>query len=281
MSFSSFKSFISLRNSGSTEIEQIKCFLKKHEKSCVSLIQNLSDSKYSVYFVKHTDILAVISISTGGNILHCIPNPELIIEAEQSFAKIISKQKLFCINGEEKGSLLLLEWIKKHTGKNPVHVNNYLLMDKSLNNFIADTPDYTVKKCSEESIQSLLPLELAYQKEEVFFNDRLPEPAVFSLYLSKIIKNFGIFAAEINNKIISMAAYSAESWNFALIGGIYTLPEFRRQGFCKATLKALFNYLKTKEKNPVLFVNIKNQKALNLYKNLGFTEISPYTVIYF
>ncbi|MCR4626813.1 MAG: hypothetical protein K5640_04130 [Treponema sp.] len=150
MSFSSFKSFTPLQNANSTEIEQVDCFLKQHEKICISLIQSLSDSKYSGYFVKDTDILAVIAISTGGNILHCIPNPELIIEAEQSFAKIISKQKLFCINGEEKGSLLLLEWIKKHTGKNPVHVNNYLLMDKSLNNFIADTPDYTFLQCNQE-----------------------------------------------------------------------------------------------------------------------------------
>lgn len=321
-------------------LEEAYTFLRKHENFCVSLIQSVKENKNHIYFLHDElnwkikkyknwpklqddlgyteeklklnnyekpagEIYGMISISQGGSILHCIPDVDLAGKAEESLVKIIKNHNVFSINGEKNGTAFLIEMIKKHKKKIPVHVNEYIFMEKMKTSAL-DSSDHidsrstlktVVRRCSTEDVQSLLPLEIGFQKEEVFINDDEPSPAVYSFCLTRQIKKQYIFASFIRNsndesnilknehrddyQAVSKAAVSAISWNYALLGGVYTLQEYRRQGFSKATLKGLFDFLYSKKKTPVLFVKTKNEKAYNLYKQFGFSEISSYQIAYF
>ena len=317
-------------------LEEAYTFLRKHEKLSVSLIQSVKEGKNRIYFLydesnwtvkKYRDwpklkddlgyteeklklanyerpageILGMISISQGGSILHCIPNVDLARTAEESLAKIIKNHNVFSVNGEKEGTSFLLEMIKKHNNKIPVHVNEYVFMEKTKKSAV-DFSDCInrqnalktiVRRCTADDVQNLLPLEIGFQKEEVFINDDEPSPAVYSFCLTRQIKKQYIFAAFISDagnnskeklekcQAVSKAGVSSLSWNYALLGGVYTQKEYRRQGFSKATLKGLFDFLYSTKKTPVLFVKTKNKKAYNLYKQFGFSEIFSYQIAYF
>jgi len=99
-------------------------------------------------------------------------------------------------------------------------------------------------------------------------------------YLVKEGRVYGSFTKE--NELASLAFIQDESINVALIGGVYTKPRFRRQGYAKSCLSKLINDLLLKHKIVGLTVSVNNLPAVNLYKSLGFkvyTKLFSFEVI--
>ena len=261
-------------------------FLVKHEVKCVSLIQKLKDSPSEVFILRNTktnDIAGIISISAEGSILHCLPDLRIIDSAEKFILTLVKNRKLFCINGEKNASQALADFLYAHGFQKPKIINNYILMSRK-NDTIPDkckSDGLFFKRCSENDLKFLLPLELAYQKEEVLSDSQKINPAACSYSLVRKLKTQIVFSAEKNGKVVAKAGTNALSWNYAQLGGIYTLPEYRRQNIAFLTIRALLDFLFSCRKNAVLFVNEKNSKALNLYKKLEFSEVCPYQIAYF
>ena len=81
--------------------------------------------------------------------------------------------------------------------------------------------------------------------------------------------------------IVAKANTNAIGINCVQIGGVYTHPLYRRNGYAGALVQALCNRAVQARRKPVLFVKEKNTPAFNLYQKLGFEECGRYTIVYY
>ena len=175
-------------------------FLLKHEIKCVSLIQKLKDSPSEVFIFRNTKtnaIAGIISVSAGGSILHCLPDLQVIVAAEKLILTLVKNRTLFCINGEKKASQALADFFYSHGFQKPKIINNYILMNRksSVIPEKCNSNGLIFKKCTENDAKFLLPLELAYQKEEVLTDSQKINPAVCSYSLMRRLKTQIVFSA--------------------------------------------------------------------------------------
>ena len=86
--------------------------------------------------------------------------------------------------------------------------------------------------------------------------------------------NIITYLIKVDNKIIGRIKVS-KSLNSAFISGFGILPEYRGKGYGKSALLETLNNLHNEKVYDVqLDVEIRNKRALNLYKNCGFKEQS-------
>ena len=85
---------------------------------------------------------------------------------------------------------------------------------------------------------------------------------------------FVSFAVQKNDKIVSVITCSI-SFEEADLEGIVTLKEHKNKGYAKALIEHLITFLKEK-KVEKLFLEVRegNLSAINLYKKVGFNQIS-------
>lgn len=85
---------------------------------------------------------------------------------------------------------------------------------------------------------------------------------------------FVSFAVKKNDKIVSVITCSV-SFEEADLEGIVTLKEHKNKGYAKALIEHLIDFLKEK-KVEKLFLEVRegNLSAINLYKKVGFNQIS-------
>ncbi len=90
-----------------------------------------------------------------------------------------------------------------------------------------------------------------------------------------------IFAAIIAGRVVSIARICLILPKTCLIGGVFTVPEYRRRRLAGAVLSTLCEHALSLNVVPFLFVNHDNMPALNLYRRIGFrTHITiPYVRI--
>lgn len=88
------------------------------------------------------------------------------------------------------------------------------------------------------------------------------------------------YVAEIKGRLVAGASTSAESYNAAMIGGVWTLPAERDRGYSTAVVAALGAELLAEGRCPYLFYLEHNAPAARVYKKLGFENIGHWTVLY-
>jgi predicted GNAT family acetyltransferase len=86
-----------------------------------------------------------------------------------------------------------------------------------------------------------------------------------------------IFAALAEGRIVSAALTNAETQNLAVIGGVYTLPEARHQGYASACMFAICQDLTADGKEACLFYD--DPVAEGIYHRLGFKEIGYWRLL--
>ncbi|MDE6719474.1 MAG: GNAT family N-acetyltransferase, partial [Treponemataceae bacterium] len=242
---------------------------------------------------------------TRRTIFHCLPLTKyktaldkiLCQETQGAFYEFFADEKPFCINGEATGSLFLKNIFRNK--KNPAHakiVNEYFLMQKNLaqeKNASADLSSqsfempqssenefriFQAAPCDEEKV---FPLERAYQFEEVI-------PPNFNVSEKLLRDSFRlnlqtqrIFVLQIEGAPVAKAAITACGKNYALLGGVYTLPEFRRKGFATILIRHILRVLAAENKCASLYARKNKIAAVELYKSLGFESVAEYRLIYF
>ena len=118
-------------------------------------------------------------------------------------------------------------------------------------------------------------------KEEVAVPGRPLTDAEVDISLRQILKNQLCFALTFDGDIVAKANTNAIGINCVQIGGVYTHPLYRRNGYAGALVQALCNRALRSGKHPVLFVKEKNTPAFNLYQKLGFEECGRYSIAYY
>jgi len=86
-----------------------------------------------------------------------------------------------------------------------------------------------------------------------------------------------VFVVEVENQIVSSVLTNAETRTMAMIGGVYTPPPHRGQGYAGAAMVALCRSLLTDALRPVLYY--QNRAAGAIYRRLGFKEVGVWRAV--
>ena len=270
-------------------------FIAPYEETCVSLaslIRRKSDnlvfistSESSVVESAEASILGILNLDS--TLYHCIPDINQIdkISLLEDLPYLL-KKPVRCISGEANSTDYLIKFFP-----NPKQLYPYKMMRwTSPPNKVISTDSTTtttlsggeeIIRCTEHDMDFLHPLQKDYMKEEVAVPGRTITDAEVDLTLRQILKNQICLAMTVDGEIVAKANTNAIGINCVQIGGVYTHPLYRRNGYAGALIQALCNRATRAQKLPVLFVKEKNKPALSLYQKLGFEECGHYAIAYY
>ncbi|MBU4691920.1 GNAT family N-acetyltransferase [Mycoplasma sp. ES3225-GEN-MYC] len=81
-----------------------------------------------------------------------------------------------------------------------------------------------------------------------------------------------------SGKVVSCATIAINASNKSVIGGVYTLPEFRQSGLASIVVAALSNWILSRGNQPILFYH--NPEAGKIYHSLGYKDVGIlYTIV--
>jgi GNAT superfamily N-acetyltransferase len=158
---------------------------------------------------------------------------------------------------------------------------NFRLMALEKSPSAVKAPGGISLRCAKRSdVNTLLPLQAAYEKEEL-----LPAGAIIDIRscrynLERIISKEKTLIAFMDNRIVAKINTNAESYSRCQIGGVYVLPEYRRQGIGSCLTTAFCRFLLAENKGINLFVNNNNIAARKTYLRCGFKELADYCIVY-
>ena len=259
-------------------------FVIPHEETCVSLSSLVRRKSDKLVFIsdpstplrEHSSILGILNLDS--TIYHCIPAPDLLdadfLKAELPY---LMKKPVRCISGEKNATDFLIKIFP-----DPAQTYDYKMMNLPRS---PTSPELSggeeIFRCTEHDMEALHQLQKDYMKEEVYVPGRPITDAEVDISLRQILKNQLCFALTVDGDIVAKANTNAIGINCVQIGGVYTHPLFRRNGYAGALVQALCNRALRSGKRPVLFVKEKNTPAFNLYQKLGFEECGRYTIAYY
>ena len=284
-------------------------FVIPHEETCVSLASLVRRKTDKLVFITNSENPVVAGPSTGSGtattdilgilnldstIYHCIPNPALIDadELSENLNYLIKKQ-IRCISGESTATDFLISVTNKLTNDSSLITTlkqiYYYKMMKWSNTAVVSRASTTgelsggeeIIRCTEHDMEILHPLQKDYMKDEVAVPGRPITDAEVDISLRQILKNQLCFALAVDGDIVAKANTNAIGINKVQIGGVYTHPLYRRNGYAAALVTALSNRAIRSGKEPVLFVKEKNMPAFSLYQKIGFTECGRYSIAYY
>lgn len=168
-------------------------------------------------------------------------------------------------------------------------IKKYYVMTLDLNTNI--TPIYTTgvftKPCSIEDFEYLKDLQKLYHLEEVYESTAVYPYEAEMQQFKKILKTRINYSLYLNNNLnypISKIYVNGETIKSYQIGGVYTRKNYRKMGYGKICLTDFIRYIQnnttSNKERIILFVNINNKAAINLYKSAGFKIIDQTTTAY-
>lgn len=270
-------------------ISLAKTFIEPYEETCVFLASYLRRGSKHLFLIskkdnpqKTTDLYGVIYVESS--VFHCIPYLSEINSSEfqRGLSPLFQEIKIKCISGEAKGTDYLINLLKEKIG-DPYQTNHYNLMTAAS---VQNPPenlcnDDEIIRCTENSLEDLLPIQKKYMNEEVAPFGKKASDAEVAMGLRQILKNQLCLALYSDGEVVAKANTNAIGINWIQLGGIYTHPLYRRNGYAWQLISAILRRTSTAGKKAALFVKDINVPAMELYKNLGFTNSGLYTIGYF
>ena len=290
-------------------------FLAKHERTCVSLVEHIRLGGGDSFTIESgaRETLGVISVKS--RMLLCIPNARSL-QNDKAFCSslkiFLSDKKISCVNGEAEASHFIMK-IFAELGRTPLHINEYALMtlsEAALKKVEAKSERYAapskglqtsldrhtardagekacrekfkIVRCGIKDADALMPLQLAYEAEEVLPPCRTQNPAVTRKNLERILKTEYVLALQNSDgEPVAKANTNAVGIRWAQIGGVYTVPDFRRKGCASLLVKTLAEKIVASKRFPVLYARNGNEGAQKAYSAIGFIKTGGFTIAYY
>ena len=293
----------SLAQSYLLPIEQKCVFLsqlvRKHSPDIYIILDknpdNLNNSDKSSQLINLQNVLGVFYLNKS--LFHCFKDTSKVNIADFTplFYEILTQNQASIknISGEKDGTDFFLEVIR-NLSENPdstftkkfnvKQINDYKLMVLPHQQFQDSQKLYNddfIMRCTENDMENLFEIERNYLQDEVAVRGQKVSDAEVSMRLRQILKNQLYFALISDDRIVSKAYTNAIGKNWIQIGGVYTLFQFRQNGYAALTVSTLCKRILQAHKNISLFVKTKNLPAQQLYKKIGFTFHSDYKIVYF
>ena len=293
----------SLAQSYLLPIEQKCVFLsqlvRKHSPDIYIILDknpdNSNNSDKSSQLINLQNVLGVFYLNKS--LFHCFQDTSKVNIADFTplFYEILTQNQTSIknISGEKDGTDFFLEVIR-NLSENPdstfpkkfnvKQINDYKLMVLPHQQFQGSQKLYNddfIMRCTENDMENLFEIERNYLQDEVAVRGQKVSDAEVSMRLRQILKNQLYFALISDDKIVSKAYTNAIGKNWIQIGGVYTLFQFRQNGYAAHTVSTLCKRILQANKNISLFVKTKNLPAQQLYQKIGFTFHSDYKIVYF
>lgn len=293
----------SLAQSYLLPIEQKCVFLsqlvRKHSPDIYIILDknpdNSNNSDKSSPLINLQNVLGVFYLNKS--LFHCFQDTSKVNIADFTslFYQILTQNQASIknISGEKDGTDFFLEVIR-NLSENPVstfpkkfnvkQINDYKLMVLPHQQFQQSQKLYNddfIMRCTENDMENLFEIERNYLQDEVAVRGQKVSDAEVSMRLRQILKNQLYFALISDDRIVSKAYTNAIGKNWIQIGGVYTLFQFRQNGYAAHTVSTLCKRILQAHKNISLFVKTKNLPAQQLYQKIGFTFHSDYKIVYF
>lgn len=293
----------SLAQSYLLPIEQKCVFLsqlvRKHSPDIYIILDknpdNLNNSDKSSQLINLQNVLGVFYLNKS--LFHCFKDTSKVNIADFTplFYQILTQNQASIknISGEKDGTDFFLEVIR-NLSENPdstftkkfnvKQINDYKLMVLPHQQFQDSQKLYNddfIMRCTENDMENLFEIERNYLQDEVAVRGQKVSDAEVSMRLRQILKNQLYFALISDDKIVSKAYTNAIGKNWIQIGGVYTLFQFRQNGYAALTVSTLCKRILQAHKNISLFVKTKNLPAQQLYQKIGFSFHSDYKIVYF
>ncbi|MDR3356145.1 MAG: GNAT family N-acetyltransferase [Spirochaetaceae bacterium] len=136
------------------------------------------------------------------------------------------------------------------------------------------------RRAKRSDIETLLPIQSAYEREEV-----LPAGSFYNIRacrynLERIVTKEKTLLALTDGRIVAKINTNAESYSRYQIGGVYVLPEYRGRGVASCLTAAFSRLLLAENKGINLFVNNNNTAARKVYARCGFETLADYRIVY-
>lgn len=256
---------------------------------------NLNNSDKSSQLINLQNVLGVFYLNKS--LFHCFKDTSKVNIADFTplFYEILTQNQTSIknISGEKDGTDFFLEVIR-NLSENPdstfpkkfniKQINDYKLMVLPHQQFQQSQKLYNddfIMRCTENDMENLFEIERNYLQDEVAVRGQKVSDAEVSMRLRQILKNQLYFALISDDRIVSKAYTNAIGKNWIQIGGVYTLFQFRQNGYAALTVSTLCKRILQAHKNISLFVKTKNLPAQQLYQKIGFTFHSDYKIVYF
>ncbi|MGI5172784.1 GNAT family N-acetyltransferase [Treponema sp. OMZ 840] len=245
-------------------------------------------------------LIGVLYISPCGLVYHCLPffeknAKDFFFGTEDSFAQlkhllsnVFKNVPISSIVGSAPASLFLENCFNRRAKEYRTYKLMKLITDSRKAaeygdlSFAAPQKNISILRCLPEHGAALFPLIKAYYEEEVFSAYvKTEEDVLRRLFAGKLKTQIilgltvppGFFAATAGTAAIGM--------RYAQLGGVYTIPAFRRRGFACLLVSRLCTELQKNGYTPVLFTDTKNTAAYSLYTSCGFSVCGDYRIAYF
>jgi GNAT superfamily N-acetyltransferase len=127
----------------------------------------------------------------------------------------------------------------------------------------------------------LLPLQIAYEIEEVLLPGRRANPSTSRANLTHSLNTQIVLAATYRGTVVARVATNARGYRGDQVGGVYTDPAWRGRGVARWLMTHLLAELRQHERNASLFVKLDNRPAQELYRSLGFAFVSDFRISYY
>lgn len=95
-----------------------------------------------------------------------------------------------------------------------------------------------------------------------------------------LISEAKILVYEYQGIIVSIIRLGLQTKRVITLGGTYTFPAYRHQGFAESLLKFAIDWIVSTGHSAYLIVDVDNQPAIQLYQKLGFTCVGSTYVVY-
>lgn len=138
-----------------------------------------------------------------------------------------------------------------------------------------------IRPATQADLKALLPLQEAYEREEVLLPGRSLNPSITTRMLQQSIERQLVLLASYNGRVVAKAATNARGGSYDQLGGVYTDPEFRGRGFGTAVVGEITRTILRQNRGVSLFVKKDNVAARRLYSGLGFTHESDLRILYY
>jgi uncharacterized protein len=145
----------------------------------------------------------------------------------------------------------------------------------------ASLPGLSLRRATLADLEALLPLQEAYEREEVLTPVHGFNRAACRASLARTLERQLVFAAWEKGTAMAKAGTNARGFDVDQVGGVYTLPSRRGRGIAAALMSLLLADIREAGKRPSLFVKPGNAPALALYRGFGFEDLGGYRADYF
>lgn len=180
------------------------------------------------------------------------------------------------------GTEAAVAFMKALLGSAPRAERAYILMAlRSAPSAVPPPAGFAARLATEEDLDSLLPLQEAYEKEEVLLEGDLFDPDACRSHLRSILRREIAYILEDGKgRAVAKANTNARGFGWDQIGGVFTRKEERGRGLAGVLCAALARDIIAGGRNACLFVKRDNAPAIRVYEKLGFAPFGGFRISY-